>query len=82
MRDFVNKIGHEALGKRLINSKDGKVQFEKPAMGLEVLMTYGRALVGEQDNVKRVQLAGETTASSCGAGGAGREALDRVMKEW
>eukprot|EP00775_Hariotina_reticulata_P008024 gene8023-8220_t len=57
VRDFINQIGHEGLGKRLINSKDGKVQFEKPSMSLDVLMTYGRSLVNEQDNVKRVQLA-------------------------
>lgn len=57
VREFVNQIGHENLNKRLVNSKEGKVKFEKPSMGLEVLMNYGKALVGEQDNVKRVQLA-------------------------
>ena len=51
------QIGHENLNKRLINSKEGKVKFEKPTMSLDVLMHYGKSLVGEQDNVKRVQLA-------------------------
>jgi hypothetical protein len=57
VRAFVKNIGVDNLGKRLINSRDGKVQMEKPQMGLDVLMHYGRALVQEQDNVKRVQLA-------------------------
>jgi len=57
VREFVNEIGHENLNKRLVNSRDGKVKFEKPTMSLDVLMSYGRSLVSEQDNVKRVQLA-------------------------
>jgi hypothetical protein len=57
VREFVASIGHENLTKRLVNSKEGKVQFEKPSMTLDVLMSYGRSLTEEQDNVKRVQLA-------------------------
>jgi hypothetical protein len=57
VREFVLAIGHENLNKRLVNSKEGKVVFEKPKMGMDVLMAYGKALVAEQDNVKRVQLA-------------------------
>lgn len=57
VREFVQSIGAENIGKRLINSKDGKVNFEKPVMGISTLMKYGRALVEEQENVKRVQLA-------------------------
>lgn len=113
----MSNLGVENLSKRLVNSREGKVVFEKPAMGMEVLMKvrvqhdpapgrsageqgspaahgstsrtaraarpaspaslrprpcklpplptpppctaaqYGRALVEEQDNVKRVQLA-------------------------
>lgn len=57
VRDFVKDIGAENLGKRLINSKEGKVTFDKPIMDLNTLMRYGRFLVEEQENVKRVQLA-------------------------
>jgi hypothetical protein len=57
VRDFVQDLGLEHVGKRLVNSKEGKVEFEKPKMSLEVLMKYGNLLVEEQDNVKRVQLA-------------------------
>lgn len=57
VRKFVQELGYENMGKRLINSKEGKVQFEKPKMSLEVLMKYGKAVVQEQENVKRVQLA-------------------------
>ena len=31
--------------------------FEPPAIKLDILQKYGRALVDEQDNVRRVQLA-------------------------
>lgn len=57
VRLFVSEIGIENLGKRLINSRDGKVEFEKPQMGIETLIKYGKALTQEQENVKRVQLA-------------------------
>jgi hypothetical protein len=57
VRDFVGGIGLENIGKRLINSAEGKVEFEKPPMDLETLLKYGNLLVEEQENVKRVQLA-------------------------
>jgi hypothetical protein len=57
VRSFVQDIGIENIGKRLLNSREGKVEFEKPSMNLNVLMKYGQALVDEQDNVKRIQLA-------------------------
>ena len=57
VREFIEGIGVENIGKRLINSREGKVDFEKPQMNLDTLMKYGRGLVQEQDNVKRVQLA-------------------------
>ena len=37
----------ENLGKKLVNAKE-KIEFEKPAMSLEVLMHYGNMLVEEQ----------------------------------
>merc|ERR1711924_217662 len=55
--DNVGDAGIERLGKRLVNSKDGDVSFETPNMSLENLLEYGNLLVGEQENVKRVQLA-------------------------
>ncbi|MEW5301358.1 MAG: hypothetical protein WDW36_004221 [Sanguina aurantia] len=57
VRQFVSEIGIENMGKRLINSSQGKVSFEKPSMTLPTLMRYGRMLTEEQENVKRVQLA-------------------------
>jgi hypothetical protein len=71
VREFVNQIGHENLNKRLVNSKEGKVKFEKPNMSLDVLMHYGKSLVGEQDNVKRVQLADAYLAGAELAGSTG-----------
>ena len=57
VREFVLSTGIENIGKRLVNSRDGKVEFEKPEMKLETLLEYGNLLVQEQENVKRVQLA-------------------------
>ncbi len=48
VRDFVTQLGVENLSKRLINSREGKVTFEKPRMTLDVLMKFGKALVQEQ----------------------------------
>merc|ERR1711881_208424 len=50
----------EFIGKRLVNVRKGEeVTFDPPAMNLEVLLEYGKALENEQENVKRVQLADE-----------------------
>lgn len=63
VRDFIAALGVENLPKRLVNSKEGKVEFEKPAMNMMLLMKYGNLLVDEQENVKRVQLADEYMVS-------------------
>jgi hypothetical protein len=36
VREFISGIGVENIGKRLINSREGKVNFEKPSMPLDV----------------------------------------------
>jgi hypothetical protein len=71
VRSFVKEIGVENLGKRLINSRDGSVNFEKPSMSLAILMQYGKFLVQEQENVKRVQLAEEYMSGAALAGKSG-----------
>ena len=57
VRDFVNDIGVENVGKRLVNSREGKVVFDAPEINLETLISYGDALRNEQDNVQKIQLA-------------------------
>merc|ERR1719316_1045454 len=57
VREFVIAHGIENLGKQLVNRRDGKVQMEKPFINVKSLISYGNALVQEQENVKRVQLA-------------------------
>ncbi|GFH23530.1 ribulose bisphosphate carboxylase/oxygenaseactivase, partial [Haematococcus lacustris] len=59
VRDFVTQLGVENLGKRLINSREGKVTFERPRMTLD-------------ENVKRVQLADAymSGAELAGVGGS------------
>ena len=71
VREFVETIGIENIGKRLINSAEGKVEFAKPSMTLDTLLEYGNAVVQEQENVKRVQLADAYLAGAelAGAGG-------------
>merc|ERR1712205_245506 len=58
VREFISEMGIENIGKRLVNVRKGEeVTFDPPAMNLEVLLEYGKALENEQENVKRVQLA-------------------------
>ncbi|KAL3139982.1 hypothetical protein ABBQ38_004269 [Trebouxia sp. C0009 RCD-2024] len=57
VRAFVKGIGTENIGARLVNSKEGRVEFDKPEMTVDALIGYGRLLVDEQENVQRVQLA-------------------------
>jgi len=57
VREFITEYGIENLGKQLVNRKDGKIEPDKPVINVEILMSYGNALVQEQENVKRVQLA-------------------------
>ena len=58
VREFIQEMGLENIGKRLVNVRKGEeVTFDPPAMNLEVLLEYGKALENEQENVKRVQLA-------------------------
>ncbi|KAH9554594.1 hypothetical protein CY35_08G071300 [Sphagnum magellanicum] len=74
VRKWVGSTGVENLGKRLVNSKEGPVTFEKPRMTLDTLMGYGFMLVKEQENVKRVQLA-ETYLNSAALGDANEDAI-------
>jgi len=71
VRDFISSIGVDNIGTRLVNSREGKVEFEKPAMSLPTLMKYGNLLVEEQENVKRVQLANEYLEGAALAGSSG-----------
>ena len=71
VRDFITNTGIENIGTRLVNSREGKVEFEKPAMELPTLMKYGQLIVDEQENVKRVQLADEYMSGASLAGDTG-----------
>ncbi len=71
VRDWIVEIGVENMGKRLVNSREGKVEFSKPMMSLATLMKYGNLIVQEQENVKRVQLADEYMSSAALAGKSG-----------
>ena len=62
-------------------SKGPKVSFEPPAITLKMLQTYGRALVDEQDNVRRVQLAEAYMSGAELAGTDGSSMPPEVVKE-
>ncbi|KAF6256168.1 rubisco activase [Scenedesmus sp. NREL 46B-D3] len=79
VREFISGIGVENIGKRLINSREGKVNFEKPAMPMDILIKYGKQLVDEQDNVKRVQLA-DAYLAGAELAGTGGSSLPEVYK--
>ncbi|KAL3531791.1 hypothetical protein ACH5RR_005312 [Cinchona calisaya] len=57
VRNWISTIGVENVGKKLVNSREAPPTFDKPKMTLDKLLEYGRLLVQEQENVKRVQLA-------------------------
>lgn len=71
VRDWIGSTGIENIGLRLVNSREGKVEFEKPQMTLATLMKYGNLLTEEQENVKRVQLADEYLSGAALAGSGG-----------
>merc|ERR1719163_414300 len=71
VREFIVEYGIENLGKQLVNRRDGKVKMEKPLIHFELLMSYGNALVQEQENVKKVQLADSYLKGSELAGATG-----------
>jgi len=77
VRDFIGGIGIENLSKRLVNSKDGPVTFERPKMTIETLLSYGKQLTNEQENVKRVQLADSYLDGAVLAGETGSSMPDR-----
>ena len=73
VRKLIVEVGFENLGKRLVNptKEQGAVVFVKPEMKLPTLLTYGRMLEAEQENVKRVQLADEYLDGAALAGKSG-----------
>ena len=74
VRKWVHETGVEKIGKRLVNSRDGKVSFEQPKITVEKLLEYGNMLVQEQENVKRVQLA-DKYMSDAALGEANEDAI-------
>jgi hypothetical protein len=81
VREFVTSIGVDNLGKRLINSREGKVDFEKPYMDLQTMVMYGKMLTMEQENVKRVQLAEEYMMGAALAGDKGSSLPEGYARE-
>ncbi|RZR77818.1 hypothetical protein BHM03_00003017 [Ensete ventricosum] len=58
VRKWIVEIGVEKVGKKLVNLLEGPPTFDQPKMILDKLMEYGNMLVREQENAKRVKLAG------------------------
>ncbi|XP_058748133.1 ribulose bisphosphate carboxylase/oxygenase activase 2, chloroplastic-like [Vicia villosa] len=74
VRKWISSVGIEAIGKKLVNSKEGPPTFDQPKMTLEKLLEYGNMLVQEQENVKRVQLA-DKYLSQAALGDANEDAI-------
>uniref|UniRef100_A0A2P2JV95 Ribulose bisphosphate carboxylase/oxygenase activase, chloroplastic n=1 Tax=Rhizophora mucronata TaxID=61149 RepID=A0A2P2JV95_RHIMU len=75
VRKWVSSVGVENVGKKLVNSKEGPPTFEQPKMTLATLLEYGKMLVQEQENVKRVQLA-DKYLSEAALGDANEDAIE------
>ena len=58
-----------------------QVEFEKPNMTMDALLGYGRLLVREQENVRRVQLAEAYMSGAELAGTDGKSIPDELMEE-
>ena len=58
-----------------------KVKFEPPAITLDLLIKYGKSLVDEQDNVRRVQLAEAYMSGAELAGTDGSSMPEEIVKE-
>nr|QKD76840.1 ribulose bisphosphate carboxylase/oxygenase activase [Cymbidium tracyanum x Cymbidium iridioides] len=74
VRKWVEKVGVDLVGKKLVNSREGPPNFEQPKMTVEKLLEYGNMLVKEQENVKRVQLA-DKYLSEAALGDANEDAM-------
>lgn len=70
------------MGKRLVNSREGKVAFDKPSMTIELLMSFGDMVVAEQENVKRVQLADSYLAGAELAGASGSSMPEAIGEDY
>merc|ERR1711924_494693 len=81
VRGFIGETGLENLSSRLVNSREGDVSFENPNMSLENLLEYGNLLVGEQENVKRVQLADSYLDGAELAGVGGSSMPEKIKGE-
>lgn len=78
VRNFVGETGIENLNGRLVNSRQGKVQFDAPRVTVEQLLEYGQRIVDEQDNVRRVQLADAYLTGAALAGSEGSSLPEAV----
>lgn len=74
VRKWIEGIGVDNVGRRLVNSLDGPPTFETPTMTLAKLLEYGNMLVQEQENMKRVQLA-DKYLSEAALGDANEDAM-------
>eukprot|EP00667_Euglena_gracilis_P011484 EG_transcript_11739 len=72
--EYINKTGVKNLNMSLVNTRTPP-KFDMPQMSLNMLLEYGRRLVEEQDNVKRVQLADEYLEGAALAGSSGNSLL-------
>lgn len=57
VRKWIASVGVEEMGRKLVNSREKLPVFEQPKMSVAKLMEYGKMIVEEQENVKRVQLS-------------------------
>ncbi|XP_051121243.1 ribulose bisphosphate carboxylase/oxygenase activase 2, chloroplastic-like [Andrographis paniculata] len=76
VRKWISEVGVDAIGKKLVNSREGPPTFEQPRMTLEKLLEYGHLLVQEQENVKRVQLS-DKYLKDAALGDANKDAMER-----
>eukprot|EP00898_Chlorokybus_atmophyticus_P006750 jgi/Chlat1/7076/Chrsp57S06774 len=69
IRTWIKSIGGEKeMGKRLVNSKEAKPSFDRPALTLQNLLAEGRLLVEEQNRVATIRLSEQYMPVQTGEG--------------
>lgn len=73
VREIIMEYGVDKIGAVLVNRREGPLEVENPVVGYEALISAGEAIVAEQENVNKVQLAHSYLSGAQLAGSRGSE---------
>ena len=82
VREFIDTTGVENLNRRLVNSRQGKPQFDPPLMSISTLLNYGNLLTQEQDNITQVQLSRTYLSGADLPGSVGKSSPEPAQRSY